>query len=98
MSTIAIEKQHTLGLAGARERVKKIEAKLKERHGIAMTWQSDTRADIKATGVSGQVELSATSIAIHIKLGLLLRPLAGKIREGLQHSVDRVFAATYDRA
>lgn len=88
MSEIKIEKQHALGEAEAKKRVVEMEAKLKEKYGVTLAWRGN-EADLKGSGVSGVLRVSASAVAVDVKLGLMLRPLAGKIREGLERQVDK---------
>ena len=91
MSEIKIERNHKLGTAEARKRVDTLEPKLKERYGVTLEWNGNVAA-VKGTGVSGTLAVDDTKVAVNIKLGLLLRPLAGKIREGLEHQVNKALA------
>lgn len=88
MSEIRIERCHQLGRAEAQRRVTEIEPKLRERFGVRLEWDGD-QAQLKGSGVSGSVAVSDAQLAIDIKLGLLLRPMAGKIRESLERQIDR---------
>lgn len=88
MSEIKIERTHALGVAEARKRVDTLEPKLKEKYGVALAWNGNT-ANVKGTGVSGTLAVDEGKVSVNLKLGLMLRPLAGKIREGLEKQVDK---------
>ena len=88
MSEINIERSHTLGLSEARRRLSDMEGKLKERYGVKLTWKGD-EAEVKGTGVSGTVALAEKSVSINLKLGLMVRPLAGKIRETMERQLEK---------
>ncbi len=91
MSEIKIERRHQLGRAEAQRRVVEIEPKLKQNYGVRLEWNGD-QATLKGSGVTGSVEVTDTRVEIDLKLGLLLRPMAGKIREALERNVDRALA------
>lgn len=91
MSEIKIERNHELGEAEAKKRVLEMEQKLKEKYGVSLAWSGNT-AQVKGSGVSGTIAVEEQKVAVAIKLGLMLRPLAGKIREGLERQVDKALA------
>jgi len=91
MAEIKIERTHALGSAGAKERIESMEPKLKEKYSVKLEWNGDT-ASLKGTGVTGTISVEAQRVAVNLKLGLLLRPLAGKIREGLETQIDAALA------
>ncbi len=88
MSEIKIERIHALGATEARKRITKIEAKLKENYGVNLEWNGNT-ANVKGTGVSGTLVVEEKRVAVNIKLGLLLRPLAGTVRESLEKQLSK---------
>jgi putative polyhydroxyalkanoate system protein len=91
MSEIKIERNHQLGSVEARKRVDGLEVKLKEKYGVTLEWKGNV-ANVKGTGVSGTLAVEDAKVAVNLKLGLLLRPLAGKIKEGLEHQVNKALA------
>lgn len=91
MSNVKVERDHALGAEIAATRIKQIEPKLKERYGVTLDWKG-TSADIKGKGVSGTVTVEDARVALDLKLGLMLKPLAGKIREGIEKQVDQALA------
>ena len=83
MSKIKLERDHGMGSADeAKALVAPVEEKLKERYGVTLDWNGNN-AKIKGVGISGQFNLNDTKILVEIKLGLLLRPMARKIEEGV---------------
>ena len=90
MAHIDIEKDHQLGRDEARKRLREMENKLKERYGVSLAWRGD-EADVKATGVTGTINIEENKVAINLTLGLMVRPLAGRIREAMErHQVTLV--------
>tara|TARA_Y100001968_G_C18982950_1_gene537702 strand:+ start:180 stop:461 length:282 start_codon:yes stop_codon:yes gene_type:complete len=89
MSKIKLEREHGRGSAAqAKEMMVAVEEKLKERYGVTLAWAGNS-AQIKGTGVSGDFKVDDTTVQVEIKLGLLLRPMAGKIEEGIARALDR---------
>jgi putative polyhydroxyalkanoate system protein len=92
MSEIKIERTHNLGKTEAEKRVKQLEPKLKDKYGVELSWKSDGEAQVKGTGLSGVLRVDDVNVAVDLKLGLLLRPMAGKIRGALEHQIDKALA------
>jgi putative polyhydroxyalkanoate system protein len=87
MSDIKIDRPHKLGAEEAKKRFAGVEAKLKERYGVSLEWNGLT-ATFRGTGFSGDVLVSDNRIFINLKLGLLVRAFAGRIRESIERQVD----------
>jgi putative polyhydroxyalkanoate system protein len=85
---IALEQAHSLGRAEARKRLAEVEAKLKERFGVSLQWNGDL-AQVTGKGVSGSIAISDTQLVVNLKLGLMMRPLAGQIRAAIQRQIDK---------
>lgn len=91
MANIDIERTHALGLEEVRKRVSSMEDKLKERYGVRLTWRGD-EAEVKASGVAGTIAIADAKVSINLKLGLMMKPLAGKIREAMEKQLDKALA------
>jgi putative polyhydroxyalkanoate system protein len=87
MANIDIQRTHNLGLDEARVRVAQIEPELKSKYGVSLSWNGD-RALVKGPGVSGDAWIDPTDLGMSLKLNLLLRPLAGKIKSAIEQAVD----------
>jgi putative polyhydroxyalkanoate system protein len=92
MSEIRIERPHALGLTEASRRVRDLEPKLKDRYGIKLDWSGDT-ANVKGSGVSGTIAVAEGKVDVQLKLGLLLRPMAGKIREAIDQQIEKALTS-----
>lgn len=89
MANISIKRDHNLGQDEAQKRIRQMEPKLKEKYGVSLDWSSDEDASISGKGVSGNVKVDSSKLNINLKLGILLKPMEGKIRESLQRQVDK---------
>ncbi len=92
MAEIKIERSHTLGKDEARKRVGDLEPKLKEKYGVELAWKNNGEAQVKGTGVTGTLRVADEAVHIDLKLGMLLRPMASKIRSALEHQIDQALA------
>ena len=88
MAQIKVEREHSLDMQEARRRVESVAGKLKERYGVQVSWCGE-RADLKGPGVSGVLEVLHNRVRVEIKLGLVLRPMKGKITEAIERALDR---------
>ncbi len=88
MADIKIERQHELGRTEARRRVVELEPKLKDKYGVTFAWNGEG-AQLKGTGVSGTLRIDDREVAIDLKLALLLKPMASKIKDSLARQIDR---------
>ena len=87
MSEIKIDRPHKLGRDEAKKRFAGVESGLRDRYGVALDWNGHA-ATFKGTGVTGDVLITDDRITIRLKVGLLVRPFAGKIREAIERQVD----------
>jgi putative polyhydroxyalkanoate system protein len=91
MSEIKIDRPHKLGSEEAKKRFVGVAARLKERYGIVLEWQG-LSATFKGSGFTGDVLVSDDRISIKLKLGILVRAFANKIRESIERQVDEKLA------
>ena len=91
MAKIDIRRTHNLGISEARTRVAQIEPDLRSKYGVSLTWSGD-RAVVKGPGVTGDAWLDPTDLGMSLKLSMLLRPLAGKIKSAIERAVDDALA------
>ena len=88
MSKILIERDIPGSEAEIKERIVEIEPKLSAKYNVKLAWNG-TQANLKGPGVTGEVRIQGNNVQLEVKLGLMLKPLAGKIKEGLERSLDR---------
>jgi putative polyhydroxyalkanoate system protein len=91
MSTIRIERNHTLGEEVVRDRVAQIEPMLEQKYGVRLAWRG-TDADVQGRGVKGTVRITGESVSINLKLGLVVRPFSGKIRSAMESRIDEALS------
>jgi putative polyhydroxyalkanoate system protein len=91
MTTINLEQSHSLGLEGARTRVEGLVPTLVDKYGVKVDWRGDN-AHFAGKGFSGVLQVRADTVAIDLKLGLLARPFAGKIKSAMAEHVRKALA------
>ena len=86
MSSIKVKEPHSLSKDEAKERLGVFEQSL-EKFGVKLAWRGD-RADIKGTGVGGDVIVRDDAVEVRLKLGMLARA-AGVDAGRLQGSIEK---------
>jgi putative polyhydroxyalkanoate system protein len=66
------------------------------RYGVKADW-SGNKANLKGTGVSGDIAVSDTAVTVTLKLGMLAR-MAGVDPERLQQSIEKRLSAAFGEA
>jgi putative polyhydroxyalkanoate system protein len=92
MSNIHIKHPYTLLPDEARKRVEEIAKDLKKEYKIDYSWQDD-HLHFRRSGASGSLELGDGIIELNIKLGMILRPLKGKIEDSIRKNLVKEFGA-----
>ena len=88
MSKILIERHISGAPEEIKHRIASIEPKLSAKYNVNLIWK-DMQANLKGPGVKGEVRIDGNHVQLEIKLGLMLRPLAGKIKASLERSLDK---------
>lgn len=91
MPDLNIQREHTLGLAGARAVAERWREQAEQDWGMACEFtpgESEDRMRFARSGVSGELVLSASRFDLHIKLGFLLGAYSAKIEEKIQANLD----------
>ena len=88
MSTLVIERAHTLGREAARAKAQHIAERLAEKYNVHYEWRGD-RLNVRRTGATGSIEVEDTQVRIELKLGLLLSGLSGTIEREIEQALDQ---------
>jgi putative polyhydroxyalkanoate system protein len=96
MATIDIQRNHTLGLEGAKVKAEELANGMKEKLGIVWRWvgnniQFDAPSGM-AKGAKGQVSVEPASIRVEIDLPFLLRAMKGTVESKVKEKLDRAIA------
>lgn len=87
MSDVRVEKSHQLSIEAAKKALEPFGAELESKYGLKLVWNG-SRADLKGTGASGSVEVTASKVVVTVKLGMLAKA-AGVKADKVQASVDK---------
>jgi putative polyhydroxyalkanoate system protein len=93
MPELKIEREHTLGLAGARAVAERWREQAEQDWGMACAFESgetEDRMRFERSGVSGELRVSEARFDLQIQLGFLLGAYSGKIEEKIQSNLDEL--------
>ena len=84
---IVVRRHHDLGLAKAKRLASKLARGLRNKLGGTYTWKGN-ELHFQRTGASGSVTVTEDSVQVRVELGLLLRPLRGRIDREIRAALD----------
>ncbi|MDX1530362.1 MAG: polyhydroxyalkanoic acid system family protein [Rhodothermales bacterium] len=88
MSHIDVSRHHRLGLDGAREAAERVADDLRHEFPFESWWEGNTLR-VRGTGFKGRIEAHSETVRVAADLGLVLRPLRGRIRAEVEDYLDR---------
>ena len=91
MPELKIEREHTLGLDGARLVAERWRQQAEQEWGMTCVSEPGEALDrmrFERSGVSGELTVSEDRFDLHIKLGFLLGAYSRKIEEKIQANLD----------
>jgi len=88
VASIHLERNHTLGIDAAKERVETLARHLEQKLAIDHKWQGDT-LHFSRSGASGSIGVGADRVVLDVKLGLALGLMKGTIEETIHQEMDR---------
>lgn len=91
MPELKIEREHTLGLTGARAVAERWREQAEQEWGMTCaseTGQNQDRMRFERSGVSGELTVTETRFDLQLKLGFLLGAYSGKIEEKIRANLD----------
>lgn len=92
MSRINIERSHSLGREVARERAEKLAQRLASQYDVSYRWSGD-RLEFQRSGAQGRIDVRDDSVAVELKLGMLLSALGGSIKREIENTLDKSLQA-----
>lgn len=87
MADILITRQHDKGPEEARKIAERVADKLKRDFDMETRWEGET-LHFERSGVTGALEMKPTEVQISAKLGLMLKPLKGRISQEIESFLD----------
>lgn len=91
MPELKIEREHSLGLDGARLVAERWREQAEQDWGMSCeseSGQAEDRMRFARSGVSGELTVTETRFDLQIKLGFLLGAYSGKIEEKINANLD----------
>lgn len=91
MPDLKIEREHTLGLDGAREIAERWREQAEQDWGMTCTSEPGEAVDrmcFARSGVSGELTVTETRFDLQLKLGFLLGAYSGKIAQKINANLD----------
>jgi putative polyhydroxyalkanoate system protein len=87
MATIDIKRSHSIGKDKARTAAEAVAQRLKDKIDATYRWEGD---DLKfeRSGAKGRIAVSDTEVRVEVELGMLLRPIKGKIEDKVHQYLD----------
>lgn len=92
MSTIKVTQGHSLEVESAKKALGSFEEDLKK-YMVKLVW-SGPKAEIKGTGVSGDVQVTTSDVTVTVKLGMLAKA-AGVKADLLERSISKRLKAAF---
>lgn len=90
MSAIVIQRAHGKTLAEARSAAEQLARALHAEFDMKYDWEGDTLR-FSRTGVHGEMAIDAATIALTIRLGLLLLPMKAMVETEIHRYFDENF-------
>ena len=93
MPELKIEREHALGLAGARAVAERWREQAEQEWGMACVCEPGEATDrmrFERSAVSGELTLSESRFDLHLKLGFLLGVYSAKIEQKIKANLDEL--------
>ena len=90
LSTIQVNRQHPLGLAGVRLAAEAIAQDMSEEYQLDCEWEDEeeTRLLFRGAGVNGFLCLTDTNLHLEVRLSLMLLPVRSVLEQEILEYVD----------
>jgi putative polyhydroxyalkanoate system protein len=90
MPTITIQRRHKLDPKKAKAVAQKIAKDLHKRFDLECTWDGDN-VSFHRPGVTGEMRLGKSNVALNVQLSFLMTPLKGPIEHAIRSEFDKLF-------
>jgi putative polyhydroxyalkanoate system protein len=87
MSEISIKRAHHSTQTDAKKMAEKIAAKLEKDYQLKSSWSGDV-LNFTRSGVHGTLDVTASDLKIHMKLGFLMAAFKSPIQEAVEKNLD----------
>lgn len=90
MSRIKVTRQHRYSSGEAQEALKNVASQLENKLGLDLQWEDDNKVAFDHSLAKGQCCVTDDTIDIDVKLGIMARPLKGKIEKRINSELDKI--------
>lgn len=87
MSNIKISRENPFSMEDAKQRLDAFSENMANNIGVKTQWAGD-QLKFDGKGAKGAITVSENTIDVDIKLGMLLKPLSGKISSKVEEALD----------
>ncbi|WP_165856156.1 polyhydroxyalkanoic acid system family protein [Marinobacter sp. JSM 1782161] len=91
MSSIDINRRHSLDHDHAREAAEKLAQELSQQFDVNYSWEGDT-LQFKRSGVKGHLNVTPDELQVHLELGMMLRPFKSRFEQEINGQLDKLIA------
>jgi putative polyhydroxyalkanoate system protein len=91
MTDIYARRRHGRSQEEAREAAENLVQRLARDYGLAYRWQGN-ELRFARSGVNGHVEVGPSEVVVEATLGLMLKPLRGRIQQRVDEYLDQRLA------
>jgi putative polyhydroxyalkanoate system protein len=88
MSTIRKIRKHNMDEPQIRAHIEELAKRFSEQAGIRYHWQGN-QVNVERSGAQGYIRINTGELEVELKLGMLLRPLKGKIEQMIDEYLDQ---------
>jgi putative polyhydroxyalkanoate system protein len=88
MASIHIQRAHELPLQTLRADIAALAETLQEQLQAEFIWEDDETLSFARKGASGRIHVDARQIDVEIDLGLMLKPLRGRVEQAVNEYLD----------
>lgn len=93
MAKLDLDIPHRLSLEEARARLDRMTPKLEGEYSAECRWEGERRLLVTRNGLKATIEVEENRAHVHMDLGFLLGPFAGRIREGISRQLTDLLAS-----
>ena len=93
MTTLHIRQPHRLPPAQVRDRLEHLARALRSQWDMDYRWEGD-RLLFRRSGAQGHIEVGEDYVELSLTLGLLLRPMKGRIEESVRRQLAQELGHT----
>ena len=95
MATIQITRSHSRTIEELKTKVAEMSGSLEAKYAVKGRWQGDSMI-LEGTGLSrgvtGRIDVTATTVRVEIDLPFLLRPMKGQVEQSVTRKLDKVLS------